>query len=405
MSGHIDRLLATQQGPNILGAFNEGLQNRDLQQLNAIKLAQAQNNVPLQQAAAQNRLQQQEQNLALNKQKLVQGEQNISAAERKADEQKILRFSTLINENTTPEELQNIVGQSTFLTESDKRQALEFGVNGIIKIAEQIQGNKGSTARQRELESLTAGLSSEDAERARRIKLGLDPRAIGSSSQTIANLGTSEFVGDSEAIVEERRKFGGASGESRARLKFKPLIEKAVTEARIKAKEEGTIFNELSRSKAALPGLSNVVDQLRQLTPIATSTIGGNIFDQAVKQTGFGSTKGATAKAKFIAIINNQVLPLLKETFGAAFTVQEGESLKATMGDPDASPDEKMAQLDAFIAQKTRDIETKQTQLEEFNVGSSLQNERASQNNLNLSDLGSMTPEQLQALRSQFQGQ
>ena len=83
----------------------------------------------------------------------------------------------------------------------------------------------------------------------------------------------------------------------------------------------------------------------------------------AVKQSGFGATKGATARAKFIAIVNNQVLPLLKETFGAAFTFQEGESLKATMGDPDASAEEKMVQLDAFIAQKMRDIETKQRQL------------------------------------------
>ena len=57
------------------------------------------------------------------------------------------------------------------------------------------------------------------------------------------------------------------------------------------------------------------------------------------------------------------MLPLLKETFGAAFTATEGESLKATMGDPDAAPEEKMAQLDAFIAQKLRDIETKERQL------------------------------------------
>jgi len=88
------------------------------------------------------------------------------------------------------------------------------------------------------------------------------------------------------------------------------------------------------------------------------------VFDFAVKQTGFGSTKGATSRVKFIAIVNNQVLPLLKETFGAAFTAQEGEALKATMGDPDASPEEKMAQLDAFIAQKTRDIETRERQLD-----------------------------------------
>ena len=89
----------------------------------------------------------------------------------------------------------------------------------------------------------------------------------------------------------------------------------------------------------------------------------GRVFDFAVKESGFGSTEGATARAKFIAIINNQVLPLLKPTFGGSFTVSEGDELKATMGDPNATPEEKMAALDAFIDQKQRDIRTKQAQL------------------------------------------
>jgi hypothetical protein len=124
----------------------------------------------------------------------------------------------------------------------------------------------------------------------------------------------------------------------------------------------GEAFTDLTRSEAALPGLLQTVDILRELAPIATSTFGGKLFDAAVKQSGFGATKGSTARAKFIAIINNQVLPLLKPTFGAAFTVQEGEALKATMGDPDASPAEKMAQLDAFIDQKRKSIATSQRQ-------------------------------------------
>jgi|GEM_PF-3947353 len=146
--------------------------------------------------------------------------------------------------------------------------------------------------------------------------------------------------------------------------KHKPVIAALVKLAEKEAVERGDTLTALQRSQAALPGLKDAVGQLRELSSLATSTWGGSVFDVAVKQTGFGSTKGATAKAKFIAIVNNQVLPLLKETFGAAFTATEGESLKATMGDPDASPDAKMAQLDAFIDQKMRDIETKKTQLD-----------------------------------------
>ncbi len=111
-----------------------------------------------------------------------------------------------------------------------------------------------------------------------------------------------------------------------------------------------------------------MVDKLRELAPIATSTFGGRVFDTAVKELGFGATEGATASAKFGAMVNNQVLPLLKPTFGAAFTRPEGDALRATMGDIKASVEEKMATLDAFMEQKQRDIETKQRQLDQSTV-------------------------------------
>lgn len=166
-------------------------------------------------------------------------------------------------------------------------------------------------------------------------------------------------------VAQSQAEISGAKEERKleSQLRFKPEITKAVKLAEKAAAERGETLTALNRSKAALPGLTKAVGQLRELAQIGTSTIGGKIFDTAVKQTGFGSTKGATARAKFIAIVNNQVLPLLKETFGAAFTATEGEALKATMGDPDASPEEKMVQLDAFIEQKQRDIETRETQL------------------------------------------
>ena len=65
-----------------------------------------------------------------------------------------------------------------------------------------------------------------------------------------------------------------------------------------------------------------------------------------------------------VAIITNQTLPLLKETFGAAFTETEGKRLEASFADPDATHEERLAQLDAFLNQKVRTIETKQRQLD-----------------------------------------
>ncbi len=169
-----------------------------------------------------------------------------------------------------------------------------------------------------------------------------------------------------EQLASEAKKAGlKEEAKLKAQKAHKPQIEAAVTKARLEAQQRGETFNELSVAKASLPGLQTAVGELRELSTVATSTLGGRGFDFFVKETGFGATKGATARAKFIAIVNNQVLPLLKQTFGAAFTVEEGAELKRTMGDPNASPAEKMVQLDAFIAQKVRDIETKETLLEQ----------------------------------------
>lgn len=140
-------------------------------------------------------------------------------------------------------------------------------------------------------------------------------------------------------------------------------IRKSIKLAESQAKAEGETFTDYKRAQAALPNLKVVVGKLADLAPIATNTIGGKLFDTASKELGFGSTKGANARAKFIAVIDNQILPLLRQTFGAAFTVQEGERLRATLGDPDATPGQKIEQLNAFIEAKILELGTKEQEL------------------------------------------
>lgn len=210
-------------------------------------------------------------------------------------------------------------------------------------------------------EEMTKGMDPADVEKARRIELGLDARAVGSAAQTIANNGTANKVAESQSVIAQ----GEESGKQKAILKFRPKIAKAVKLAEKEAAARGETLTALKRSEAAYPGLIDAVDQLKELAPIATSTLAGRAWDAIVKESGFGATKGRDSRTKFVAIINNQMLPLLRETFGAAFTFQEGESLKATMGDPDSSPTEKVIALEAFIAQKQRDIQSKQRELDQ----------------------------------------
>jgi len=172
-------------------------------------------------------------------------------------------------------------------------------------------------------------------------------------------------VAESVAEIEGKKESAKETEKLTTQLKFKPQITKAVKLAEKAAIEKGEVLTDVARMEASLPGVKEAVNQLIELSSVATSTLGGRAFDFAVKESGFGSTKGADARAKLVAIVDNQVLPLLKETFGAAFTVAEGENLKASLVDPNASPSQKREQLSAFIAQKERNLRTKQAQLDQ----------------------------------------
>lgn len=113
----------------------------------------------------------------------------------------------------------------------------------------------------------------------------------------------------------------------------------------------------LASMQAKLPGLEFVVQKLDKLAKQATYTVGGRIIDEAMRQSGMEPREAAIARAEYIAMVDNQILPLLRDTFGAQFTEREGATLRATLGDPNRSPKEKQALLRAFIEQKRRDIE------------------------------------------------
>jgi hypothetical protein len=118
----------------------------------------------------------------------------------------------------------------------------------------------------------------------------------------------------------------------------------------------------LASMQSKMPGLEKVVQDLDALSEKATYTSAGRGVDYLRRQTGADPRESAVARQRYIAMVNNQILPLLRDTFGAAFTEREGNTLKATLGDPNASPPEKQAVLKAFIEQKRRDIEALQMQ-------------------------------------------
>lgn len=127
--------------------------------------------------------------------------------------------------------------------------------------------------------------------------------------------------------------------------------------ARAEGKARGEAAASYRSMSSKLPGLEKVVGELNKLADEATYTYAGRALDEGRRQLGMEPRDAAIARTKYIAMVDNQILPLLRDTFGAQFTVQEGESLRATLGDPNKTPAEKKEVLNAFIGQKRRDIE------------------------------------------------
>jgi len=122
------------------------------------------------------------------------------------------------------------------------------------------------------------------------------------------------------------------------------------------AKTAATAREEYASIASKMPGLRAVIGNLDQLAEKATYTLAGQGLDEGMKQLGMEPREAAVARTEYIAIVDNQVLPLLRDTFGAQFTVEEGKALRATLGDPNKTPAQKQAVLKAFIEQKERDL-------------------------------------------------
>ena len=137
-----------------------------------------------------------------------------------------------------------------------------------------------------------------------------------------------------------------------------PEAKAAAAAASAEGKVSGEVSAELADRAAAMPRLEQVAGELSELGKRATYTFAGQARDAVKRQLGMDVGEGAIARAEYIAKVDNEVLPLLRSTFGAQFTQKEGESLKATLGDPDKSPEEKDAVLRSFIKTKFEQIET-----------------------------------------------
>lgn len=150
---------------------------------------------------------------------------------------------------------------------------------------------------------------------------------------------------------------GGTANPGAPQGNFIPKDIRGAEAAKAEGKAQGTAVAEYQSIKSKMPGLEQVVKKLDGLADKATYTLAGQGLDNSMRQLGMQPRDAAIARAQYTATVDNQILPLLRDTFGAQFTEREGNVLRATLGDPNKSPKEKQALLRAFIDQKNRDVE------------------------------------------------
>ena len=233
-------------------------------------------------------------------------------------------------------------------------------LDNVIAGAKSFKPTLAQTTGQRDFQSKTQGLTEEEKLKAQKVDLGLVARAGISAEERIAK---DEKLAEKVVTVEGKKAEAKEEGKLKIQKKLLPSIRGAIKQAEKEAVAKGEAFTALNRAKAALPGLRDVTEKLKLLSDVATFTTGGKVLNLLAKESGFGATEGATARTTMRAVVDNQVLPLLRDTFGAAFTKAEGDSLRNTLLDPDTAPDQMKATLDAFIEQKIRNIETSEREL------------------------------------------
>lgn len=184
------------------------------------------------------------------------------------------------------------------LTSSDENEILTQ-VDAFAQMAAIIEKPKDKTAKQKEFESLTKGLPEEEKQEARLIALGLSPRAVGSAIQTISTQGIAEQIGDAEATIKERAKFGELTGSSRSKAidsGFATIakIDKNVLnlDKAIAAVEAGAGTGVIERRFPSFKAASVALDQIQ-----------GELALDVIGSVTFGAlSEGELALAKAIAL-------------------------------------------------------------------------------------------------------
>lgn len=127
-------------------------------------------------------------------------------------------------------------------------------------------------------------------------------------------------------------------------------------------KDRATLEKENNALERNLPAFEDMTNELISLADKATYTKAGQARDWLLRQTGQPMSEGGIAREKYRQVVANELIPKLKQMFGGQLSDAERESLLATLGDVNLSPEEKKSAINAFIEAKRRQVKYNQPQ-------------------------------------------
>ena len=195
------------------------------------------------------------------------------------------------------------------------------------------------------------------------LNAGGDPatfRALDMQAQRAGFMpGTPEYQNFMATRGAGEQAFARTTGTNTAEIATGGQAAQVVAAGAERGRAEVTSQSEVAEMQRNMPNLLALVDRLDELAGEATYGLVGRGLDAVRRGAGFEVSEGGIARAEYTALVDNQILPLLRQTFGAAFTEAEGARLRATLGNDEGTPAEKRATLEAFIQQKTRELEAR----------------------------------------------
>lgn len=222
----------------------------------------------------------------------------------------------------------------------------------LVKDVQTMAGKNISPTSNMQDWDMYSGLSKEDQAGYRGMRRGVSPTDLGGSMVQISPTG--------EVISSHAKTL--APGQ---------LAQTKQDQA--EATKLGNVLGEkksLLRSiESKMPQMQALSEKLSALGQAGTYTTAGQWTDSLMRQAGLDVPDSAIARTQYMSTVDNEILPLLRDTFGAAFTENEGNSLRATLGDPDKSPPEKDAALAAFVESKHNQLTSLKAEVGSYETG------------------------------------